>query len=104
MTIDDVAMLLRSPARQLLRQGFYSNQSGQSGYFAEYQVLDGFVKYSVSATDFPFAPDEVFMAITGPRRWIQRANRYCNKRGRAGFEATVHSAGHAFMITAATGF
>ena len=99
MTIDDVAMLLRRSERRLVREGFYSNQFGQEGYFAEYQCRGVFLKFSISSTQTAFAPDEVAVAILDPRRWIQRSKLYSNQRGQIGLEATVHSAGHAFMLT-----
>jgi len=99
-TIDDLALFMRTEELRLVRDGFYRNSYGQKGYFAEYQCYRAFLKYSVSSTDFAFAPDEVSMAISAPRRWIQRANPYSNKNGQIGLEATVHSAGHAFMLTA----
>jgi hypothetical protein len=100
MTVDDLASFMRTSELRLVREGFYSNSYGQRGYFAEYQCSGMFLKYSISSTDFAFAPDEVSMAITAARRWIQRANPYSNKNGQIGLEATVHSAGHAFMLTA----
>ena len=100
MKIDDLAVFMRTSKLRLLREGFYLNSYGQRGYFAEYQCFGMFLKYSVSSTDFPFAPDEVSTAISAPRRWVQRANPYSNKNGQTGLEATVHSAGHAFMLTA----
>jgi hypothetical protein len=100
MTIDDLAVFMRGPELRLVREGFYSNSYGQRGYFAEYQCFRMFLKYSVSSTDLAFALDEVSTAISAPRRWIQRVNSYSNKNGQTGLEATVHSAGHAFMLTA----
>ncbi len=100
MTIDDLALIMRRSELRLVREGFYSNSYGQRGYFAEYQCFGMFLKFSVSSTDLAFAPDEVSMAISAPRRWIQRANPYLNKNGQTGLEATVHSGGHAFMLTA----
>ncbi len=100
MTVDDLAVLMITVELRLVRDGFYLNSYGQRGYFAEYQCFGMFLKYSVSSTGIPFAPDEVSMAICAPRRWIQRANPYSNKNGQIGLEATVHSAGHAFMLTA----
>ena len=94
-TVDDLAVLTRKPEARLVREGFYSNQYGQRGYFAEYQCLGIFLKFSVSCASCAFAPDEVSMAISAPRRWIQRANSYSNKKGQIGLEVTVHSAGHA---------
>ena len=100
MTTDELALFMRMSKLRLVKEGFYSNSCGQRGYFAEYQCLGMFLKYSVSSTDFPFAPDEVSTAISAPERWIQRASSYSNKNGQTGLEATVHSAGHAFMLTA----
>jgi hypothetical protein len=100
MTIDDVTALMRRLERRLIKEGFYSNAYGRRGYFAEYKCPGKFLKYSVLSADVAFAPDEVSPAITASGRWNQRAHLYSNKKGQTGLEATVHSAGHAFMLTA----
>lgn len=101
MTVDKFAIELQSPTLQFVQEGSYANAFGQIGYRAIYRNADHHLWYSISSTESPFAPDEVAMAITSPTRWIQRENPYCNKKGNIGFEATVLSGGHAFMLGAA---
>jgi hypothetical protein len=101
MTVDEFAAELQSPTLQRVQEGFYSNDSGQVGYRATYRNETLHLWFSISATETPFAPDEVTVAITAPTRWVRRENPYPNKRGSEGFEATVHSGGHAFMLGAA---
>ena len=101
MTVDEYALELRSTTLQFVQDGSYANVFGQIGYRAIYRNGIYHVWYSISSTESPFAPDEVAMAITAPARWIQRENPYCNRKGNIGFEATVLSGGHAFMLGAA---
>ena len=44
MTIDELALFMRTSELRLVREGFYSNSYGQRGYFAEYQCFGMFLK------------------------------------------------------------
>jgi len=101
MIVDEYALELQSPALGFEQEGRYSNAFGQVGYRAIYRNAIYYLWYSVSSTESAFAPDEVATAITAPNRWIQRENPYFNKKGNVGFEATVNSGGHSFMLGAA---
>ncbi len=101
MNVDEYALGLQSPTLQFVEEGSYPNAFGQIGYWARYRDATLYLWFSISSTESPFAPDEVAMAITAPTRWIQRENPYPNRKGNIGFEATVHSGGHAFMLGAA---
>ena len=101
MTVDEYALELQSPALGFVQEGRYSNAFGQMGYRAIYRNAIYYLWYSVSSTQSAFAPDEVAMAITAPKRSIKRENPYFNKKGDMGFEATVKTGGHAFMLGAA---
>ena len=98
MTVDEFADAISSPDLQQVESGFYSNCWGQLGYFACYRGPNGYFKFSVSATESPIAPDEVAVALRAAGSWVQRAKPYSNRKGQEGFEATVHSGGHAFML------
>jgi hypothetical protein len=101
MTVDAFALGLKSPKLQFVQDGYYiSKTSGQVGYWAIYRNGEFYMWYSISATESSFAPDEVMVAITAPTRWVQRENPYDNKKENKGFEATVRSGGHAFMLGA----
>ena len=102
MNVDAFAVRISCIKLILVNCGFYTNSWGQRGYFAVYRI-DGecFIKYSVSATEIPIQPDEVAVAIRAPGSRIQRAKPYLNRKGQQGFEATVLSGGHAFMLNAA---
>ena len=101
MKVDEYALELQSRALGFVQEGHYSNAFGQVGYRAIYRNGIYYLWYSVSSTESAFAPDEVAAAITAPKRWIQRENPYFNRKGNVGFEATVNSGGHAFMLGAA---
>jgi len=98
MTVDEFALELKSSTLRFVQEGCYTNTSGQVGYWAVYRNRILYLWHSISATESSFAPDEVIMAITASTRWIQRENPYRNRKGNIGFEATVHSGGHAFML------
>jgi hypothetical protein len=103
MNVEEYAFLVSLPYLLEVKSGFYLNCRRQRGYFACYRLPGGcFVKYSVSATELPVAPDEVATAIQAPGRWIQRQNPYSNRKNNEGFEATVYSGGHAFMLGVAS--
>ena len=101
MTVDDYADSLSAPELGFVQDGQYRNRAGQVGYRAIYRDATRYLWFSVSSTEISIAPDEVAAAITAPERLIQRENPYWNGNGRQGFEATVHSGGHAFMLGAA---
>jgi len=101
MTVDEYALELQSGALGFVQEGRYSNAIGQVGCRAIYRNAIYYLWYSVSSTESAFAPDEVATAITASKRWIQRENPYFNRKGNVGFEATVNSGGHAFMLGAA---
>jgi hypothetical protein len=101
VTVDQFAEALVSERVQFIQEGHYSNSYGQIGYRAIYRDPERYLWFSVSATETSLAPDEVAMAIRASGRWVQRANPYLNRNGQQGFEATVLSGGHAFMLGAA---
>jgi hypothetical protein len=101
VTVDEFAEVLGSGRLQFILEGHYSNSYGQVGYRAIYKDADRYFWFSVSATEISLAPDEVAMAIRANGRWVQREYPYLNRNGQQGFEATVHSGGHAFMLNAA---
>lgn len=100
MTVDEFADALGSTNLEFIREGSYTNGNGQVGYWATYRDLEQYLWFSVSSTEIPLAPDEVAAAITSPQRWVARENPYPNKAGQLGFEVTVLSKGHAFMLGA----
>lgn len=98
MTVDEYVDELLSGELELIREGFYSNNFGQRGYYAVYSKSDLYLWFSVSATEKRIPAQQVATALKMPTRLIQRANPYRNRRGQLGFEATVHCLGHAFML------
>jgi hypothetical protein len=101
MTVDDFAAVLLSGCLDLIEDGKYNNKVGQMGYRATYRDSGCYYWYSVSGTETYFAPDEVAVAITTSGRVIQRENSYFNSGGKRGFEATVRSGDHSFMLNSA---
>lgn len=101
MTVDEFAEALGSKNLRFVEDGQYRNVWEQSGYWAIYRDAERCLRFSVSATEIRLAADEVATAITAPGRYVARANPYLNRKGQLGFEATVHSGGHAFMLNAA---
>jgi hypothetical protein len=101
VTVDEFAEVLVSESLQFIQEGHYSNSDGQTGYRAIYRDSERYLWFSVSGTEITLAPDEVAVAIQARGRWVQRENPYFNRNGQQGFEATVHSGGHAFMLGAA---
>ncbi|MBZ5699815.1 MAG: hypothetical protein LAN18_14855 [Acidobacteriia bacterium] len=101
MTVDDFAAVLLSRDLDLVQDGNYENKLGQIGYRAIYRNSGCYYWYSVSGTDTRVAPDEVATAITTSGRIIQREYPYLNSRGKQGFEATVRSGDHSFMLNSA---
>ena len=101
MTVNQFALALLTEGLDLVREGNYCNRFGQFGYYAIYTSSARFYWYSVSGTDTGFAPDEVAIAITSRTRTVQRELPYWNSRGQRGFEATVRSGGHSYMLGSA---
>jgi len=101
MTVDEFAKLLLDKRVQLLGDGYYKNKSGQVGYRASYRHPQTYCWYSVSASDYPISADEVASAITQHGSEILRENSYRNRNDVRGFEATVRSEDHHFMLGAA---
>jgi hypothetical protein len=101
MTVDDFAAVLLSQDIDLIGDGTYKNRVGQIGYRAVYSYSGRYYWYSVSGTETRFAPDEVATAITTSGRIIQREYPYLNRSEKLGFEATVRSGDHSFMLNSA---
>jgi hypothetical protein len=101
MTVDDFAKVLLLRDLDLIGDGTYKNRSGQFGYRAVYSYSGRYYWCSVSGTDTRIAPDEVATAITTSGRIIQSEYPYLNSRGKLGFEATVRSGDHSFMLNSA---
>lgn len=101
MTVDDFAAVLLLGYLDFVEDGTYKNKVGQIGYRATYKGSGCYYWYSVSATDVRFAPDEVAIGITTSGRVIQREYPYRNGGGKQGFEATVRSGDHFFMLNSA---
>ncbi len=99
-TVNDFATKL-SRNLVLVKERQYRNKSGQVGYTVVYKDSFRHYQISVSNTDLPFALDEIVAALVAFDRKIQREYPYLNRRQSIGFEATVWSSGHAFMLTAA---
>lgn len=99
ITVDVFAMEIRGPL-QFVGDGYYQNKCGQVGYWARYRNSIRRYSYSISGIDVRLAPDEVALALSAPERLIQREYPYINRKGVPGFEATVLSIGHAFMLSA----
>jgi len=100
MTVDDFAEVLRNPAVQVTGQDWYHNQQGQRGYKATLSLGSDQYWYSVSNTDIAITPGQVAAAILSPSRVVRRENPYDNSSGEPGFEATVWSEGHSYMLGA----
>jgi hypothetical protein len=101
MTVDDFAAILLSRGLDLIQDGTYKNKLGEFGYRAVSSNSGRFYWYSVSGTDTRVAPDEVATAITTSGRIIHREYPYLSSRGKLGFEATVRSGDHLFMLNSA---
>jgi hypothetical protein len=98
--VDEYAKELLSTELELVREGFYSNSSGQVGYYAVFSKPNLYIWFSVSATEVRIPARQVATALELPTRSIQRSNPYRNTKGQQGFEATVRSLNHAFMLGA----
>jgi hypothetical protein len=100
MTVNAFAAALLEEGLQFVSAGTYRNKAGTAGYKAIYRNARSYFWYSVSATDATFSPAKVAQAITAPRKKIQREFPYVNGTGNLGFEATVRSGDHSFMLGA----
>lgn len=98
--IDDFAAAMMRSDCTLADTGQYENGSCRMGYFASVRSGGKYLWFSVSNSDHPLAPDEVAMAITHRSRQIDRQSFYRNKKGVRGFEATVRSGEHCYMLGA----
>jgi hypothetical protein len=101
MTVDEFSEILRDRKLEFVSDGWYQNQFGQKGYRAIYRDPARYYWFSVSGTETPFALDEVALAIRTPGRQITREYPYRNRNQQQGFEATVRSGEHSFMLCAA---
>jgi hypothetical protein len=100
MTVDQFAAILRDRRTALVCDGWFFNENLQQGYRATLSSQNRWYWFSVSNTDLELAPDEVALAITSPDRELLREGTYRNKKGALGFEATVKSADHYYMLGA----
>jgi hypothetical protein len=105
MTVDDFSEVLCSRKLEFVSEGWFENRFGQMGYWATYRDPSRYLWFSISATEIPFALDEVAVAIRAPERRITREYPYWNwnRNQQQGFEATVRSGEHSFMLGAAPG-
>ena len=95
MTVDQFAELLRHPDTKLESDEFYeSRTTGQLGYSVHCSLHGKQFWFSVSARAEPMALCDVADAISSERRSITREGEY----KRAGYEATVYSAPHWYML------
>ena len=93
MTVGEFAQAIRSGE---VTDGSFYPWHRPRGYRAAVRVGNLWYWYSVSNTDRKITPAEVADAITDCRlRRIQRSNPYKNGRG---FEATVWSGDHCYML------
>jgi hypothetical protein len=98
MTVDEFAEVLRNPDVQVTSNECYHNQQRKRGYRANLSLGSNQYWYSVSNTDMAMTAAQVATAIMSPSRKIIRQGDYCNFWGEVGFEATVLSDGHAYML------
>jgi hypothetical protein len=101
MTVDEFAEMLLDPGLEFVAEGHYVNRDGRTGYRAVYKHPQTYYWYSVSGAEAAIEPDEVAQAVMHPSRTVLRENTYFNRSGKHGFEATVSSAEHWFMLNAA---
>jgi hypothetical protein len=98
--IDDFARAMTRSDCTLADAGRYENGYSRKGYFAKIRSGNKHLSFSVSNCDNSLAPNEVATAITHPNRHIYRQGYYRNKKGVRGFEATVRSGEHFYMLSA----
>jgi hypothetical protein len=94
MTVDEFADILRDPRTRVDEEGFYPH-SKPRGYRAILECRNLWYWYSVSGTLDRVSPAAVADAITSPQSVMNREGSY--KAGR-GFEATIRSGGHSYML------
>jgi len=92
MTVDEFAKVLRGDLT-LVEDGFY--EGNRTGYWARFESKGLRYWYSVSNTSERIAAQLVAEAITAPDRHIQRSKPYHDGEG---FEATVRSGRHHYML------
>jgi len=96
MTVEDFAEVMRDPRISVETESDYlSKKTRRLGYRAILTVGGRWYWYSVSSTEDRVSPVEVASAITSNGRQIERCGTY--KDG-TGFEATVRSGGHSYML------
>lgn len=98
--VDDFAAAMMRSDCTVADTGHYENGSSRMGYFARVRSGGKYLWFSVSHSDHPLAADEVAAAITHRSRKIERQSFYRNKKGVRGFEATVRSGDHCYMLSA----
>ena len=94
MTVDDFAEILRNP-RIIVVDGKFYPWDAPRGYRATIQLGEEWYWYSVSQSLDEVTPKQVAEAITARDRRLQRSKPYKNGRG---FEATVWSGDHCYML------
>ena len=94
MTVDQFAEILRDPRTRIDEEGLYPHNKPR-GYRAILECRNLWYWYSVSGTLNRVTPSDTADAITSPRRLIDREGSYKDGRG---FEATVRSGGHSYML------
>ena len=99
-SIDDFATAMLRSDCTLAGAGEYVNANLRQGHFSRVHSGGKSFWFSVSNADHTLAPDEVATAITHRNREICRQGYYYNKKGARGFEATVRSGDHCFMLGA----
>lgn len=99
VTVDQFASLLHDPNLEVVRDGYYKQGLPDQGYWAELQVGECTLRYSVSGMKHPVTPSFVAAAITALDRRIGRENVQEHDGGLC-FEATVRAGDHSYMLNA----
>jgi hypothetical protein len=95
MTVDEFANVLRDPNTRLEEDNFYvSDTTGNTGYKATFSRHGLWYWFSISSRTHPMSAKDVADAITHPHRSIAREGSF----KRRGFEATVYSGPHWYML------
>jgi hypothetical protein len=96
MTVESFATVMRDPSLCLEAESEYvSQRTGKLGYRAILVAHKLWYWYSVSSTSTRVTPAEVAIAITSANCHVERCGPYKNG---SGFEATVRSDGHWYML------
>jgi hypothetical protein len=96
MTVDNFAEVLRDPNLMIDEESYYiSHTTRRPGWRAIVTLGGSWYWYSVSSAADRVSAQEVADAITASDRRISRSGSY--KCG-AGFEATIRSGAHWFML------